>query len=253
MRPCLTKISITMKRIERNRLYMIQAVNKVAEEFASAYAELPEFSEMFGSAAAYEQQLRELTQQKELLLQPFGAVKAEMREQFARDCAALAAYLNRVGRINKDRALRVAVNFTAPKFKDFSLQKQRVTAENLLAFYEQYESELADVPKAQELRDTVQAQLLVFVDKALVPAERRKKLGETTKAIERSARMMMDFLKEELDPMMRIFETEAPAFYLSYQNARVIPKWVGAQGNSLKVVDENDGGFDGDGEVDPAA
>lgn len=242
-----------MRRIERNRLYMVQAVNKVGEEYASAYSELPEFIELFGTSNAYEQQLRELSQQKELLLKPFGAVKEEMREQFSRDCGSLAAYLRLVGRQNKDRALLAALDFTPLQLSRYSLQKIRLTAENLLIFAEQYQLALEETTKAPELIEQVRMQLINFVDKALVPAERRKKLGETTQAIKRVSANMMDFLKNELDPMMLVFQDSAPAFYLSYQNARVIPKWVGAQGNSLKVVDENDGGFDGDGEVDPAA
>lgn len=219
-----------MKKIERNRLYMIQAVNKVGIEYAEAYQNYEEFKELFGIVKNYEERLRSLSRQKELLAKPFGKVKEELKEDFTHNCTTLAAYMRRIGRQNKDRALILAVSISPSQFRAFSLQKIRLTAENILSFTEQYQSVLEEIPKAQELIEKVESQLASFVEKGLVPAERRRKLGETTEMIKRTASEMLDFLRNELDPMMLVFKVEAPAFYLSYRNARVTPKLSGAQG-----------------------
>lgn len=239
----------SMRKIERNRMYMIQAVGKIAKTYNEVWMDYPEFVELFATLNAYEEQFQSLSQQKQLLLQPFSGIKQDLRDDFALTVGKLAAYLVRIARQQNDRAMLVATRFTVAQFKTFSAQKSLVTAENVIAFAEQYKEMLESIPTGGELLQKTKEQLQIFVDKGLIPAERRTKLGETTVAIRRLSREVMDFLKNELDLMMRVFVDAHPEFHLAYENARIIPKYGGLRGPSSGSSDPLQGN-EGDGASD---
>lgn len=240
-----------MKRIERNRLYMVQSVGKVAENYKDAWTDYPEFVELFATLKGYEDQFQALSQKKALLLQPFGGIKQELRDDFALSIGKLAAYLVRIGRQQKDQMMVLGTNFTVAQFGKYSAQKTLLTAQNVIAFAEQYEVTLSAIPNGAELLAKAKEQLLVFIDKGLIPAERRRLLGETTTAIKRLSSEIMDFLKNELDLMMRVFVDESEEFHLAYTNARVIPKYAGAKGTSSSEGSDGSDSDAGDGSNDP--
>ena len=238
-----------MRMTERNRLYMMQAVVKVAETHKDQWQDMPEFTESFASLNAYEVKMRELVQRKELLKQPFGGIKAELRGEFALVIGKLAAYLRLVSRKNRDLSLAMVTDFTVASLERMSAQRTLALAENIVAYTDQYESQLDAFDNATELVEKAKEQILIFKEKGLIPSERRRLLGETTEQIKKLGREVMDFLKKELDFLMRYFIDIAPVFFNAFSNARVIPK---LSGNS-KGRGGNDGSVDSgsaDGEGD---
>lgn len=131
-----------MKKIEKNRLYMIQAVNKVANDYETTWTDYGDFAEMFASLNAYEVKMLDLMQRKESLLQPFSGIKQELHNDFALTIGKLAAFSLRIGRAQDDKALIVAANFTVGQFERYNDQKALVVAETILGFADQYESDL---------------------------------------------------------------------------------------------------------------
>jgi hypothetical protein len=216
-----------MKKTERNRLYMLQAVVKVADTHKEQWQEMPEFIESFASLRAYETKMRELVQRKQLLKQPFGGIKAELRSEFALIIGKLGAYLRLVARKNKDYNLAMVTDFTVAAFERMNGQRTLALAENIVAYTDQYETELEAFDTATDLVEKAKAQILVFKEKGLIPSERRRLLGEITQQIIRLSREIMDFLKKELDYLMRYFTDIAPVFFNAFKNARVIPKLSG--------------------------
>ena len=232
-----------MKKTERNRLYMLQAVIKVADTHKEQWQEMPEFVESFASLRAYETKMRELVQRKQLLKQPFGGIKAELRSEFALVIGKLGAYLRLVARKNKDYHLAMVTDFTVAGFERMNGQRTLALAENIVAYTDQYETELDAFDNATDLVEKAKAQILVFKEKGLIPSERRRLLGETTQQIIRLSREIMDFLKKELDFLMRYFTDIAPVFFNAFKNARVIPKLNGiSRGRS---GDDSDAGNNG--------
>lgn len=238
-----------MRMTERNRLYMMQAVVKVAETHKDQWQDMPEFTESFASLNAYESKMRELVQRKQLLLQPFGGIKAQMRSEFALVIGKLGAYLRLIARKNNDRNLALVTDFSIAGLERLNGQKTLALAENVVAYTDQYETELEAFDNATDLVEKAKEQILIFKDKGLIPSERRRLLGETTEQIKKLGREVMDFLKKELDFLMRYFIDIAPVFFNAFSNARVIPK---LSGNS-KGRGGNDGSVDSgsaDGEED---
>lgn len=238
-----------MKRLERNRLYMLQAVVKVVETHKEQWQDILEFTESFASLSAYEAKMRELVQRKELLKEPFGGIKADLRSEFSLVIGKLGAYLRLIARKNNDRNLALVTDFTVAGLGRMNAQKTLALAENIMAYTDQYEAELDAFDNANELVDKAKEQILIFKEKGLIPSERRRLLGETTEQIKKLGRDVMDFLKKELDFLMRYFIDIAPVFFNAFSNARVIPK---LSGNS-KGRSGNDGAVDAgsaDGEGD---
>ncbi len=221
-----------MKKLERNRLYMFQAVVKVSESHKEEWQDMMEFNESFASLRAYEMKMRELVQRKELLKEPFGGVKAELRSEFALVMGKLGAYLRLVARKNDDRSLAIVTDYTVSSFGRMNAQKTLALAENIMAYTDQYEAELDAFDNANDLVEKARAQIIVFKEKGLIPSERRRLLGETTEQIKSLGREVMDFLKKELDFLMRYFIDIAPVFFNAFKNARVIPKLSGASRGS---------------------
>lgn len=237
-----------MKKTERNRLYMLQAVIKVADTHKEQWQEMPEFVESFASLRAYETKLRELVQRKQLLKQPFGGIKAELRSEFALIIGKLGAYLCLVARKNKDYHLAMVTDFTVAGFERMNGQRTLALAENIVAYTDQYETELDAFDTASDLVEKAKAQILVFKEKGLIPSERRRLLGETTQQIIRLSREIMDFLKKELDFLMRYFTDIAPVFFNAFTNARVIPKLSGISRG--RGGDDSDAGDNGNPPTD---
>lgn len=238
-----------MKRLERNRLYMLQAVVKVVETHKEQWQDILEFTESFASLNAYEAKMRELVQRKELLKEPFGGIKADLRSEFALVMGKLGAYLRLVALKNNDRNLALVTDFTVSSIGRMNAQKTLALAENIIAYTDQYETELDAFDNANELVEKAKEQILIFKEKGLIPSERRRLLGETTEQIKKLGREVMDFLRKELDFLMRYFIDIAPVFFDAFKNARVIPK---LSGNS-KGRGGNDGSVDSgsaDGEGD---
>jgi hypothetical protein len=212
---------------ERNRLYMMQAVVKVAETHKDQWHDMPEFTESFASLNAYEVKMRELVQGKELLLQPFGGIKAELRSEFALVIGKLGAYLRSIARKSNDRNLALVTDFTIAGLERLNGQKTLALAENVVAYTDQYETELEAFDNATDLVEKAKDQILIFKEKGLIPSERIRFLGETSEQIKKLGREVMDFLKRELDFLMRYFIDIAPVFFNAFSNARVIPKLSG--------------------------
>jgi stress response protein YsnF len=227
-----------MKMLERNRLYMLQAVVKVVETHKDQWQDMPEFTEGFASLNAYEVKMRDLVQRKELLKQPFGGIKAELRSEFALIMGKLGAYLRLVARKNKDRSLAMVTDFTVAGLERMNGQKTLALAENIVAYTDQYETELEAFDNATDLVEKAKEQIIIFKERGLIPSERRRLLGETTDQIKKLGHDVMDFLKKELDFLMRYFVDMAPVFFNAFKNARVIPK--------LSGNNRGRGGSDGD-------
>jgi hypothetical protein len=239
-----------MKMLERNRLYMLQAVVKVVETHKDQWQDMPEFTEGFASLNAYEVKMRDLVQRKELLKQPFGGIKAELRSEFALIMGKLGAYLRLVARKNKDRSLAMVTDFTVAGLERMNGQKTLALAENIVAYTDQYETELEAFDNATDLVEKAKEQILIFKEKGLIPSERRRLLGETTDQIKKLGHDVMDFLKKELDFLMRYFVDMAPVFFDAFKNARVIPKLSG--NNRGRGGSESDAGSaEGDNGIPP--
>ncbi len=235
-----------MKKTERNRLYMLQAVVKVADTHKEKWQEMPEFIESFASLSAYETKMRELVQRKQLLKQPFGGIKAELRSEFALIIGMLGAYLRLVARKNKDYTLAMVTDFTVAGFERMNGQRTLALAENIVAYTDQYETELEAFDTASDLVEKAKAQILIFKEKGLIPAERRRLLGETTEQIIRLSREIMEFLRKELDFLMRYFTDIAPVFFNAFNNARVIPKLSGmSRGSAADDADTDSDASEG--------
>lgn len=230
-----------MKMLERNRLYMLQAVVKVVDTHKEQWQDMVEFTESFASLNAYEAKMRELIQRKQLLKQPFGGIKSELRSEFALVIGKLGAYLRLIARKNKDANLALVTDFTVAGLERLNGQKTLALAENIVAYTDQYESELGAFDNATGLVEKAKEQILIFKEKGLIPSERRRLLGETTDQIKRLSREVMDFLKKELDFLMRYFIDIAPVFFNAFSNARVIPKLSGNSRGSNAGSDEGTG------------
>jgi stress response protein YsnF len=236
--------------LERNRLYMLQAVVKVVETHKDQWQDMPEFTEGFASLNAYEVKMRDLVQRKELLKQPFGGIKAELRSEFALIMGKLGAYLRLVARKNKDRSLAMVTDFTVAGLERMNGQKTLALAENIVAYTDQYETELEAFDNATDLVEKAKEQIIIFKERGLIPSERRRLLGETTDQIKKLGHDVMDFLKKELDFLMRYFVDMAPVFFNAFKNARVIPKLSGnnrGRGGS----DGDSGSAEGDNGIPP--
>jgi hypothetical protein len=239
-----------MKMLERNRLYMLQAVVKVVETHKDQWQDMPEFTEGFASLNAFEVKMRDLVQRKELLKQPFGGIKAELRSEFALIMGKLGAYLRLVARKNKDRSLAMVTDFTVAGLERMNGQRTLALAENIVAYTDQYETELEAFDNATDLVEKAKEQILIFKEKGLIPSERRRLLGETTDQIKKLGHDVMDFLKKELDFLMRYFVDMAPVFFNAFKNARVIPKLSG--NNRGRDGSESDAGSaEGDNGIPP--
>lgn len=239
-----------MKMLERNRLYMLQAVVKVVETHKDQWQDMPEFTEGFASLNAYEVKMRDLVQRKELLKQPFGGIKAELRSEFALIMGKLGAYLRLVARKNKDRSLAMVTDFTVAGLERMNGQRTLALAENIVAYTDQYETELEAFDNATDLVEKAKEQIIIFKERGLIPSERRRLLGETTDQIKKLGHDVMDFLKKELDFLMRYFVDMAPVFFNAFKNARVIPKLSGnnrGRGGS----DGDSGSAEGDNGIPP--
>ena len=226
-----------MRKIERNRLYMLQAVMKVGETHKEKWQSMPEFVNGFASLATYESSMRELIQQKQLLLQPFGGIKAELRSEFSVALGKLGGYLHLIARRNKDKQLALLTEFSISNAKRMSAQKSLALAENVMHFADQYQTELAVIDNAPALVNEAKEQITLFKEKGLIPSERRRLLGETTERIRVLSLEIMDFLKKELDFLMRFFIGVSPIFHEAFQNARVIPKLSGVSQTRSTTVE----------------
>ncbi len=229
-----------MKKTERNRLYMLQSVLKVVDTHKEAWQNMPEFTAGFGILEGYEGKIRGLFQQKQLLLQPYAGIKSELRQDFALVLGKLGAYLRLVARQKKEANLILVTDYTVASLERMNAQKCLALSENVVHYAQLYESELGAFENATQLLAKAKLQIGLFKEKGLIPSERRRLLGETTHQIAVQGRALMDYLKKELDFLMRFFIDTAPVFYSAYQNARIIPKLKGNGSHRQRSEEESD-------------
>lgn len=212
---------------ERNRLYMLQAVNRTLNQYQEVWENAPEMVNLQAELAAYEEKSTELISRKMNLKQPYASVKEAQWQSFVDLCAKVAGLLKLHAHQSANKELFNSLHFSEARLLRTSSQAVVAYGTNLRRLFADSLESMSDHSQKQELLDTFTEQLRFFTDNALAPSDRRRLLGETTQKIANLQQEVREFLENIADSLMLFYRKEHPDFYLAWSNARIIPKFRG--------------------------
>ncbi len=215
-----------MSKKERNRYYMLVAVQKVSETYRSQWEEFPDFEGPMGQLSTYLRQFESLRKEKAELQVSLVASRDSQWVILGQNLHQLAGFLYAQAKAegNKDAMELLQVNRTSLESQSF--ESTILLAKRILGLAEEMVNrDSSDLQKS--LFKEAKALYRVFENNGMRPRERQIRSGQVTKMLAELYREIATFLKEELDPLMRYFKDKEAEFYSAYQRARIIPKLGG--------------------------
>ncbi len=211
-----------MNKTEIARQLMINEVLSMAEKHSAVWNDNPEFTGLFNTLTAMYKEVQEYFMEKELLQKPYGKIKEEAWDEFAVHCTQLSAFLMQIAIKKEHPEQQKFFRYTVASFKRGAIQEVLTRAENILAYAEQNLDELLAMAEGKELYETTVTQLTSFKRDGLLPTERRKRLKNITQWIHEKHGIILEFLKNQMDPYMVFFLHKSDEFYDEYQSARKV-------------------------------
>ncbi len=231
-----------MSKFERNRYYMLVAVEKVSETYRSKWEEFPDFQGPMGQLSAYLRQFESLRKEKAELKVSLVASRDSQWVILGEKLHQLAGFLYAQAKAegNKDAMELLKVNRTSLETQSF--ESTILLAKRILGLAEgMVNRDSSDLQKS--LFKEAKALYQIFENNGMRPRERQIRSGQVTNMLADLYREIAIFLKEELDPLMRYFKQKEAEFYSAYQRARIIPKLNGQRPLSSQDEGAENGAF----------
>lgn len=222
---------------EKNRLYMLQAVNRTLKAYQSVWEQAPEMLKLQEQLKAFEEESIQLFSQKQMLKQPFTPVKEANWQLFVEKVSRVAGLLRMHAHSTQNTKLFTSLHFNESDLFRASGQSVLAYAYALDHALKEHRGEMEEHSMLNELFDSFRQDVEGFQDQALEPSDRKRILGETTKKIAALQREVRLYLLNIADSLMIFYRREHPDFYAAWQNARVMPKFRGSSRSRGEELD----------------
>lgn len=229
---------------------MLQAVNRILEEYQSVWEQAPEMLELQAQLEAFEAKCITLFTEKARLIPAYAVVKEANWQTFADMITRISGLLKMHAYRTKNTALAHSIHLSKSDLKRKSSQALLAYAHGLNNNLDEHRRDLASHSEQAALFKEFKAQLEHFMAMALAPSDRRRKLGECTQMIARLQQEIRTYLETVADSLMLFYRDVEPDFYRAWHNARIMPKYRGAEGHSPKEDDPEAGAGEGES-LDP--
>lgn len=213
-----------MKKYTRNRMYMLSRVSAVLEKYQSDYADNPKLVESVSELEAHIVKLREMLALHDNLNIGWKEVKATKLKAFAikyglvRDIAINIAHKEGYAQVLPiiERSItEITIGSAAKVLSKF---------QSSLNAMEQLAEHFVDSPKAATLYAELKTDFADFQYQLIEPSARRKQSKALTANIAEYEKLIMTFLKRQLDGEVNLHTEKEGEFYSNYDLNRKIPK-----------------------------
>lgn len=217
-----------MTNLEKNRLYMLQSVIGTLEEYRAEWAEAPQMENLYQELQSYERQTLALFALKMELKVPHSPVKETHWQDFVKLVGQVTGLLKLHAFRAKDDALVNRLHFSESTLLKSSSQTVLTYAHAIKVMVEEHEEALTALAEDPTIFERFKEATDGFIEQALAPSKRRRRLGETSEKIQVVQLEAGEFLSQVGDSLMLFYREKNPDFYRAWQNARVRPKFRGA-------------------------
>lgn len=217
-----------MSKFERNRYYMLVAVEKVSETYRSKWEEFPDFEGPMAQLSAYLRQFEALRKEKAELKVSLVSSRDSQWVILGQKLHQLAGFLYTKAKAEGNEDAMELLQVTRTNLETQSFESTILLAKRILGLAEgMVNRDSSDLQKS--LVKDAKALYQIFENNGMRPRERQIRSGQVTKMLAGLYREIAIFLRDELDPLMRYFKDKEAEFYSAYQRARIIPKLTGQQ------------------------
>lgn len=242
-----------MSRLERNRHYMLADLVKVTENYRTLWEGLPDFVEPMAQLKVYSESYVALLNEKQTLQVSIRQARDDQWETFGQKLHQLAGFLYKKAGDAGDKDTMSLVDVSTTSLLRQSFRRTIGLAHRILIQADLMVTE-DDSDLLKELKADAQALFDDFSTNGRRPRERQVKSGSITKQLRDLFREIAAFLRDKLDPLMRLFRETDLVFFDDYQRARIVPKLTGKRSTSSNDPDDDpdddavNGSEDGDDE-----
>lgn len=228
-----------MNKMQINKQYLFRKLRNFLKEHLGMFENDALVQTVVTEFNSKVEHIEGLMQKEDELSHPSAGIRNEERTLFNNAMARLAGIiLTLAGRSDDKRAVSLA-KIGLRELMRSSLQMAMAQARTILQLAESYRAEIEADPSTKKALEEAEDLAKQFSDRMLSPMERIDQRRQNLRRITTEQDDLMEFVRLQLDQMMRMYLTSDPDFFAHYESIRVIPKIKG--GSKKKKEEEAEG------------
>ena len=239
-----------MNKMQINKQYLFRKLRNFLKEHLGIFENDALVQTVVTEFNSKVEHIEGLMQKEDELSHPSAGIRNEERSLFNNAMARLAGIiLTLAGRQNDRQTINLA-NLGLRELMRGSMQVVVAQALTILHLAEGYRAEIEADPSTKKALEEAEDLAKRFSDRMLSPLERVDRRRQNLRRINIEQDELMDFVRLQLDQIMRMYLTSDPDFFAHYESIRVIPK---IKGGSKKKKEEEAEGTDQTAEGDTSS
>jgi len=213
---------IKMNKLQRNRQYMLRKLSNFLKTREALWTEETLVKDQILLFEQKKLALEESIRKEEQMSLPYADIRDQEREELNQKLSQLSGILyslySRAGR--KEYAYLSQIS--PRELLRCNLEQMVAKAANILELAQEIQVEINEHTTAKKCQEDAQSLFDSFSLRMLLPSERRKERTQLLRQISKEQEDLIELLKSDLDPSMRVFESVDSNFFELYRLNREV-------------------------------
>lgn len=213
-----------MNKLQINKQYLFRKLRNFLQEHLGMFENDALVQTVVTDFNKKVEHIEGLMQKEDELSHPSAGIRNEERNIFNNAMVRLAGILLTLAGRNNDRSAASLAKIGLRELMRSSLQMAMAQARTILQLAETYRAEIEADPSTKIALEEAEDLAKQFSERMLSPMERIDRRRQNLRRINAEQDELMEFVKLQLDQMMRMYLTSHPEFFAHYESIRKIPK-----------------------------
>lgn len=231
-----------MNKVQKNKQYLFRKLRNFLQEHFGLFENDGLVQTVVADFNNKVEHIEVLMQKEENYNRPSSGIRDEERNLFNNVIATLAGIILTLAMRKNDRDTANVASLGLRQLMRSSLQAAMAQARAILELANVYRADIEAEPATKKALEDAEALAKEFSDRMLSPMERVDRRRENLRRLNEEQDALMDFVRKQLDQILRLYLISHPEFFAHYQSIRTIPN---INGGGKRKEEEEDGMAEG--------